>query len=112
VIKRAGLTNTPFIDQYADYYPFGEQLPLRNSMSNYRYAFQGQEKDSETGMEAFQLRLWDGRIGRWLTPDPYRQYHSPYLGMGNNPINGVIQMEVGFGNILQKKQEIEQLKMG
>ncbi|MFY8188219.1 MAG: RHS repeat-associated core domain-containing protein, partial [Flavobacterium sp.] len=24
VIKRAGLTNTPFIDQYADYYPFGE----------------------------------------------------------------------------------------
>jgi RHS repeat-associated protein len=89
VIKRAGLTNTPFIDQYADYYPFGEQLPLRNSMSNYRYAFQGQEKDNETGMEAFQLRLWDGRIGRWLNPDPYGQFHSPYLGMGNDPINGI-----------------------
>ena len=39
-------------------------------------------------MEAFQLRLWDGRIGRWLSPDPYGQYDSPYLGMGNNPING------------------------
>jgi hypothetical protein len=37
-------------------------------------------------MEAFQLRLWDGRIGRWLSPDPYGQYASPYLGMGNNPI--------------------------
>jgi hypothetical protein len=36
-------------------------------------------------MEAFQLRLWDGRIGRWLSPDPYGQYASPYLGMGNNP---------------------------
>ncbi|MFY8188981.1 MAG: RHS repeat domain-containing protein [Flavobacterium sp.] len=89
VIKRSGLTNTPFIDQYADYYPFGEQLPLRNSMSNYRYAFQGQEKDSETGMEAFQLRLWDGRIGRWLTIDPYYAHHSPYLGMGNNPISDI-----------------------
>ena len=72
---------------YADYYPFGEQLPNRNSMSAYRYAFQGQELDPETGMEAFQLRLWDGRIGRWLSTDPYGQYASPYLGMGNNPVN-------------------------
>jgi RHS repeat-associated protein len=55
----------------------------------YRYAFQGQELDKETGMEAFQLRLWDGRIGRWLSTDPYGQYASPYLGMGNNPINGI-----------------------
>ena len=55
----------------------------------YRYAFQGQEKDPETGKEAFQLRLWDGRIGRWLTTDPYRQYSSPYVGMGNDPINGI-----------------------
>ena len=55
----------------------------------YRYAFQGQDKDPETGKEAFQLRLWDGRIGRWLTTDPAGQYSSPYLGMGNNPINGV-----------------------
>jgi hypothetical protein len=40
-------------------------------------------------MEAFELRLWDNRIGRWLTTDPYRQYHSPYLGMGNDPINSI-----------------------
>ena len=26
-----------------------------------------------------ELRLWDGRIGRWLSPDPAKQYHSPYL---------------------------------
>lgn len=38
-------------------------------------------------MEAFELRLWDGRIGRWLTVDPYHEFHSPYVGMGNNPIN-------------------------
>lgn len=71
---------------YADYYAFGEQLPSRNTTSDYRYAFQGQELDKETGMEAFQLRLWDGRIGRWLSPDPYQYEDSPYLGMGNNPV--------------------------
>ena len=69
-----------------DYYPFGMAMPLRNSLSDYRYAYQGQEKDAETGKEAFQLRLWDARIGRWLTTDPYGQYASPYLGMGNNPV--------------------------
>ena len=52
----------------------------------YRYSFQGQEKDAETGKEAFQLRLWDGRIGRWLTVDPKGTGFSPYVGMGNNPV--------------------------
>ena len=71
-----------------DYYPFGMPMPNRNiqDANAYRYAYQGQEKDPETGKEAFELRLWDGRIGRWLTTDPKGQYHSPYLGMGNNPI--------------------------
>jgi len=70
-----------------DYYPFGMPMPNRKVVNGepYRYAYQGQEKDPETGKEAFQLRLWDGRIGRWQRPDPYRQYHSPYLGMGNIP---------------------------
>ncbi len=72
-----------------DYYPFGMPMPNRNIEGNYRYKYQGQEKDPETGKEAFQLRLWDSRIGRWLTTDPYGQYASPYLGMGNDPINGI-----------------------
>ncbi|MBQ0734997.1 RHS repeat domain-containing protein [Aquimarina celericrescens] len=72
-----------------DYYPFGMPMPGRNIVGDYRYAYQGQEKDPETGKEAFELRLWDGRIGRWLTTDPYRQFNSPYLGMSNNPINGI-----------------------
>ena len=66
-------------------------LPNRHiqDANAYRYAYQGQEKDPETGKEAFELRLWDGRIGRWLTTDPKGQYASPYLGMGNDPINGI-----------------------
>jgi hypothetical protein len=31
--------------------------------------------------------MYDPVIGRWLVPDPYKQYFSPYLSMGNNPIN-------------------------
>ncbi len=83
--------NTAQGEGYTDYYPFGMPMPGRNAIdaNNYRYAFQGQEKDSETGKEAFELRLWDSRIGRWLTTDPAKQFSSPYLGMGNNPINGV-----------------------
>ena len=67
-------------------------MPMPNRQvtdGNYRYAYQGQEKDPETGKEAFQLRLWDSRIGRWLTTDPAGQYHSPYMAMGNNPLRMV-----------------------
>jgi RHS repeat-associated protein len=88
VVQKSG--SVPDIRSFADYYPFGELFPGRNaSDNNYRYAFQGQELDTDTNMEAFQLRLWDGRIGRWLSTDPAGQYASPYLGMGNNPINGI-----------------------
>lgn len=82
-----------------DYYPFGMPMPNRNIEGNYRYKYQGQEKDPETGKEAFQLRLWDARIGRWLTTDPYGQYNSPYLGMGNDPINGIDPDGGLFGRI-------------
>ena len=80
-----------------DYYPFGMPMPNRKLVNGepYRYAYQGQEKDPETGKEAFQLRLWDARIGRWLTTDPYRQFDSPYLGMGNNPV-GSVDPDGGF----------------
>ena len=28
-------------------------------------------------------------VGRWLAPDPMRQYVSPYIAFGNNPVNRV-----------------------
>jgi hypothetical protein len=33
--------------------------------------------------------MYEPVIGRWIVPDPIRQYFSPYLAMGNNPVNGV-----------------------
>ncbi|CAM1370075.1 hypothetical protein TPENAI_60785 [Tenacibaculum litopenaei] len=52
--------------------------------------YQVREKDPETGKEAFQLRLWDARIGRWLTTDPKGQSDiKPLTGGGGKTINGV-----------------------
>ena len=65
----------------------------RNSIGTtiYRYGYQGQysEMDNETGYNSFDLRMYDANDGRWLCPDPFHQFHSPYMAMGNNFINGV-----------------------
>ncbi|WP_170113694.1 RHS repeat-associated core domain-containing protein [Mucilaginibacter yixingensis] len=72
---------------YDDYYPYG--AVAQSGGNGYRYQYQGEyaEKDAVTGWNNFDLRMYDGMIGRWLTMDPMGQYHSPYEGMGNNPVN-------------------------
>ena len=57
----------------------------------YRYGYQGEfaEKDSETDWNSFELRQYDSEIGRWLSTDPYGQYWSPYMAMGNDPSNRI-----------------------
>ena len=77
---------------WTDYYPYG--LPLGNKYTSgdgYRYGYQGQfaEADPETSLNSFELRMYDPAIGRWLSVDPMRQYPSPYVGMGNDPVSGV-----------------------
>lgn len=72
----------------ADFFPFGLVMEGRElTQEDYRYGYQGQfaEKDSVTGWNQFQLRMYDARIGRWMSVDPYGQFASPYIGMGNNP---------------------------
>lgn len=84
-----------------DYYPHGGIMPGHNYVgaASYRYGYQGQfsEKDNETGLNSFELRQYDGRLGRWLSTDPAGQFHSPYLAMGNNPVNNV-DPDGGFMN--------------
>lgn len=72
--------------EYADYYAIGSGGEMR-----YRYGYQGQhaEKDKETEWNSFELRQYEPVIGRWLSPDPYGQYDSPYIGMGNDWPNGI-----------------------
>lgn len=69
-----------------DFYPFGMPMPGQTIASDHRFGYQGQETDDETGFVSFELRQYDPRIGRWLSTDPYRQHHSPYLAMSNNPV--------------------------
>ena len=78
------------------YEPFGSLLPGRNySSSNYRFAFQGQEKDDEvhgsTGTSyAYEYRMHDPRIGRFLSIDPLAAkfaYNSPYAFSENRVID-------------------------
>jgi RHS repeat-associated protein len=63
----------------------------------------------ETQCNSFDLRMYDPTIGRWLSRGPMGQYHSPYVGMGNDPINGVdpdggsIWKPDSEGNLIAKK---------
>lgn len=73
----------------ADYYPFGlSQAGREIKEEKYKYGYQGQysERDSLTKYNEFELRFYDARIGRFTTVDPYGQFYSGYMAMGNNPM--------------------------
>jgi len=79
----------------SDYYPFGMQMPGRidDVLSKYRYGFNGMEKDDEFKGEGnsydFGARMYDSRIGRWLSVDPLAANYvdlTPYCFVGNRPI--------------------------
>lgn len=67
-------------------------MPGRNfSSNNYRYGFNGKENDkdiSEVGQD-FAGRIYDGRLGRWLSVDPlFTKFpsNSPYIFCLNSPL--------------------------
>jgi len=45
--------------------------------------------DDDLGWNDFELRSYDPQIGRFLQNDPYDQFASGYVGMGNDPVNNV-----------------------
>jgi RHS repeat-associated protein len=77
-----------------DYSPFGAPLAGRVFSANeYRFGFNGNEKDYETYGEGnaydFGARTYDPRLGRFFSIDPkYKEYPywSPYAFAGNNPV--------------------------
>lgn len=84
-----------------DHVPFGSLLPGRNYSSNsYRFGFQGQEKDDElhgsTGTSyAFEYRMHDPRVGRFLSIDPLAAkypHNSPYA-FAENQVIQFIELE-------------------
>ncbi len=69
------------------------QMPGRNytSTNEYRYGYQGSEKDKELNTNTYTtlFRELDTRINRWWSRDPKAAaspWSSPYVVNGNNPI--------------------------
>jgi RHS repeat-associated protein len=76
-----------------DYYAFGMQMPGRKLSGGYRYGFNGKENDNEVKGEGNQqdygMRIYDGRIGKFLSTDPLSKKYpelSPYQFASNSPI--------------------------
>jgi RHS repeat-associated protein len=79
-----------------DYYAFGCAMKGRVfEKSSYRYHFNGQEKTDEwTGNSGdsydFGARMYDSRLGRWMTLDPLFDIYAdiaPYVFVDNNPMH-------------------------
>ena len=98
--KKIGVDNNSdgIIDYYNadvvtanDYYPYGMQMPGRkySNGSNYRYSFNGQEKDIELNENITTAEYWeyDARIGRRWNIDPVvKDDESPYSTFSGSPI--------------------------
>jgi RHS repeat-associated protein len=86
------ISYTAVVISATDYSAFGVALYGRTwSSENYRYGFNGKEKDSETtaGAYDFGARIYDGRLGRWLSVDALSHLYpsaSPYSFAAANPI--------------------------
>lgn len=79
-------------------YPFGMLQRGRNYQTDeYRYGFNGMEKDDEVngGGNSYNFEgrsLYDGRLGQFVSVDPrYREYawQSPYAYFKNSPIHQI-----------------------
>jgi RHS repeat-associated protein len=107
VTFKKGITNTLDVLSRTDYYAFGGAMPGRiwqQSGGDYRYGYQGQEKSQDaTTWDNFELRTFNHDLGRWSAPDPYGQFHSPYVAMANNPIKH-IDPDGGYINMSDEGQ--------
>jgi RHS repeat-associated protein len=82
------------LQNISDYSPFGAPLDGRTIQSDfYRRGFNGMEKDDEVkgvgNSYDFGARMYDSRLGRWLTIDPLASKYpslSPYNFVGNSPV--------------------------
>ena len=82
------------------YYPYGlkiatlsaKKLPdLYEGVVKNNYLYQGAfaELDEDIQWTDFPLRNYDAQTGRWVQQDPYQQFASPYIGMGDDPVNNI-----------------------
>jgi RHS repeat-associated protein len=72
------------------YYPFGWKIPtLSYTAKKYRFGFNNQEQDPETGWIHFKYREDDPRVSRFFAVDPITEEYpelTPYQFASNSPI--------------------------
>jgi len=82
---------------YNNYYPFGMVQPERSfNPSGYRFGYSGKEQDNDVKGPGkhydFDFRLYDPRVGRFLTVDPLDAQEpglNPYRYCFNSPISAI-----------------------
>ncbi len=62
-----------------------------------KFGFAGYDNVDDTGLQYAGVRWYDPDLGMFLTHDPARQFPSPYLYGGGDPINGVDHAGAVFG---------------
>ena len=101
----------PAVVSANDYYPFGSQMPGRDTTLGgkyYRYGFNGKENDNEVkgvgDQQDYGMRIYDPRVGRFLSVDPVTGKYpelTPYQFASNTPISAtdLDGQEAWYGNI-------------
>jgi RHS repeat-associated protein len=99
VTDKVGMdTGTVFatVESTNDYYPFGLAMAGRtwkDPASNYRYGFNGKEKDSfNATVYDYGFRIYNPEIARFLSVDPLTKsypWYTPYQFAGNMPISAI-----------------------
>ena len=74
-----------------EYYSGGMEEPLRkySSTSQYRYGFNGKEKDNDPVQYDYGFRIYDPRLVRFKSVDPLTKkypHYSPFQFAGNIPV--------------------------
>lgn len=112
--KTPNFFDTPFFD--VCFVPFGQVMPNRHGNDNqYRYGYNGKEKTDEWSGDGnsydFGARMYDSRIGRFLSRDPREDefpYMTPYCFAANSPIMFTDENGEGPGDRVRVAKEMVQ----
>ncbi len=88
----------PDVYSVQNYYAFGQSMPnwsstaAVNDPKKYRFGFNGKEDDDEWAKQDYGARIYDGRVGRFLSVDPLSGKNlslSSYEYANNSPIGNL-----------------------
>lgn len=78
-------TNGIVLTSY-DYYPFGMELSSTGPGDRYKYTHQELDEGYYVNLYYYGARFYNAELGRFVSPDPKREYYNPYSYVANNPV--------------------------